>query len=372
MFGYFFRYFVARASYDAIRANAHRRLANAAIAEAQRRQRIAAPVALQAPTLDDNLLAIGRRHAALGMKLKEVEACYGPGEELPSTTRGIDLRAYALNSFCVCVSFWKGRSYQETWSKAGAEKKAIESGELMALLENKTPGHPWSPLKSSSKRLWWWASPLGLVACFEIRESAQSLLHIADPSRGAPSAMPALPAAALPSMPPPPKRRLGRKLLFACFVIFVLFVLYSLNRGSTTRPAPTPEPTVLRALPVETPDTATPKPKKRSTGTTGTIGISHFAQSELGDIVYVDINSIGDDVAKDGVFGTIEAVKTVSDLYMPISGKITEMNPGLDANPESVNKDPYGAGWLVKVEITNPADLNGLMDAEAYKKHIGV
>ena len=106
-------------------------------------------------------------------------------------------------------------------------------------------------------------------------------------------------------------------------------------------------------------------------GNTGTIGITDFAQKELGDIVYVDINTIGDTVAKDAVFGTVEAVKTVSDLFMPIGGKVLEMNKGLDAEPESVNKDPYGAGWMVKVEITNAADLDGLMDAEAYKKHIG-
>ena len=110
----------------------------------------------------------------------------------------------------------------------------------------------------------------------------------------------------------------------------------------------------------------------RVEGNTGTVGITHFAQSELGDIVYIDINSLGDSVAKDAVFGTIEAVKTVSDLYMPIAAKVTEINKGLDATPEAVNKDPYGAGWLVKVEITNPADLDSLMDAETYKKHIGV
>ena len=110
----------------------------------------------------------------------------------------------------------------------------------------------------------------------------------------------------------------------------------------------------------------------RVEGNTGTVGITHFAQSELGDIVYIDINTVGDNIAKNGVFGTIEAVKTVSDLYMPIAAKVTEQNTGLDATPEAVNKDPYGAGWLVKVEITNPADLDALMDAETYKKHIGV
>lgn len=110
----------------------------------------------------------------------------------------------------------------------------------------------------------------------------------------------------------------------------------------------------------------------RVEGNTGTIGITDFAQNELGDIVYVDINTVGDTVAKDAVFGTVEAVKTVSDLYLPVAGKIVEFNKGLDAAPESVNKDPYGAGWMVKVEISSLGDLDSLMDAEAYKKHIGV
>lgn len=110
----------------------------------------------------------------------------------------------------------------------------------------------------------------------------------------------------------------------------------------------------------------------RVEGNTGTIGITDFAQNELGDIVYVDINTVGDTVAKDAVFGTVEAVKTVSDLYLPVAGKIVEFNKGLDAAPESVNKDPYGAGWMVKVELSNAADLDSLMDAETYKKHIGV
>lgn len=110
----------------------------------------------------------------------------------------------------------------------------------------------------------------------------------------------------------------------------------------------------------------------RVEGNTGTIGITDFAQNELGDIVYVDINTVGDTVAKDAVFGTVEAVKTVSDLYLPVAGKIVEFNKGLDAAPESVNKDPYGAGWMVKVEISSPGDLDSLMDAETYKKHIGV
>lgn len=110
----------------------------------------------------------------------------------------------------------------------------------------------------------------------------------------------------------------------------------------------------------------------RVEGSTGTIGITDFAQKELGDIVYVDINTIGDTVAKDGVFGTVEAVKTVSDLFMPITAKVLEQNADLNNAPESVNKDPYGSGWMVKVEITNPADLDALMDAEQYKKHVGM
>lgn len=109
----------------------------------------------------------------------------------------------------------------------------------------------------------------------------------------------------------------------------------------------------------------------RVEGNTATVGISDFAQKELGDIVYVDINTVGDEVAKDAVFGTVEAVKTVSDLFMPISGKITEANSALNDNPESVNKDPYESGWMVKMEISNAAELDELMDAEAYKKHVG-
>lgn len=106
-------------------------------------------------------------------------------------------------------------------------------------------------------------------------------------------------------------------------------------------------------------------------GNTGTIGITDFAQKELGDIVYVDINTIGETIAKDEVFGTVEAVKTVSDLFMPVSGKVLEQNTALNDNPESVNKDPYNSGWMVKIEFTNAAELDGLMDAETYKKHIG-
>lgn len=109
----------------------------------------------------------------------------------------------------------------------------------------------------------------------------------------------------------------------------------------------------------------------RVEGNTATVGITDFAQKELGDIVYVEIETIGETLDKDAVFGTVEAVKTVSDLFLPISGKLTEKNEALNDAPESVNTDPYNSGWMVKLEITNPAELDGLMDAEAYKKHIG-
>lgn len=101
------------------------------------------------------------------------------------------------------------------------------------------------------------------------------------------------------------------------------------------------------------------------------IGITDFAQRELGDIVYVDINTVGDEVNKDDVFGTVEAVKTVSDLFMPVTGTILETNPALIDNPELVNTDAYGEGWMVKVSISNPAELDGLLDAEAYQALVG-
>jgi glycine cleavage system H protein len=101
-------------------------------------------------------------------------------------------------------------------------------------------------------------------------------------------------------------------------------------------------------------------------GTTATIGITDFAQSELGDIVYLDINTVGKNLAAEAVFGTVEAVKTVSDLFLPMAGTITEVNPALTSNPELVNSDPYGAGWMVKVTVNNAADFEGLMNSEAY------
>lgn len=106
-------------------------------------------------------------------------------------------------------------------------------------------------------------------------------------------------------------------------------------------------------------------------GTTATIGITDFAQGELGDIVYVDITTVGQDVNQHDVFGTVEAVKTVSDLFMPVSGKVLEVNPGLEASPEKVNADPYGEGWMVKVEVKNPADVASLLSAGQYKELIG-
>lgn len=99
---------------------------------------------------------------------------------------------------------------------------------------------------------------------------------------------------------------------------------------------------------------------------TATIGITDFAQRELGDIVYVDIDSVGKDLSAEAVFGTVEAVKTVSDLFLPVAGKILEVNPVLSSQPELVNTDPYGQGWMIKVSISNPSDLDGLMNAEAY------
>jgi len=109
----------------------------------------------------------------------------------------------------------------------------------------------------------------------------------------------------------------------------------------------------------------------RVEGNTGTIGITDFAQKELGDIVYVEVESVGENFDKDAVFGTVEAVKTVSDLFMPIAGKVLEKNSALNDKPETVNTDPYGQGWMIKIEIKDAAELSGLMDAEAYKAHVG-
>ncbi|SHG92814.1 glycine cleavage system protein GcvH [Pedobacter caeni] len=101
------------------------------------------------------------------------------------------------------------------------------------------------------------------------------------------------------------------------------------------------------------------------------IGITDFAQRELGDIVYIDINTVGDEVSKDDVFGTVEAVKTVSDLFMPLTATVLETNAELNDNPELVNSDPYGKGWMVKVSISDAAQVDGLLDADAYKALVG-
>ena len=106
-------------------------------------------------------------------------------------------------------------------------------------------------------------------------------------------------------------------------------------------------------------------------GNVATIGITEFAQGELGDIIYVDIDTIGKELAAEAVFGTVEAVKTVSDLFLPVSGTITEKNPLLDSQPELVNQDPYGDGWMVKITLNNPAEVEALMDAAAYKGLVG-
>ena len=102
-------------------------------------------------------------------------------------------------------------------------------------------------------------------------------------------------------------------------------------------------------------------------GDVATVGITSFAQGELGDIVFVEIETEGETLEKGGTFGTIEAVKTVSDLFMPVGGEVLEINPVLESSPELVNKDPYGEGWLIKISITNPAELDGLLSAEQYQ-----
>ncbi len=104
-------------------------------------------------------------------------------------------------------------------------------------------------------------------------------------------------------------------------------------------------------------------------GKTALVGITDFAQGELGDIVYVDISSVGQQIAEHEIFGTVEAVKTVSDLYMPVSGKVLEVNAILEASPEKVNSDPYGDGWMIKIEVTG--SLDDLLSAAQYKELIG-
>jgi glycine cleavage system H protein len=107
-------------------------------------------------------------------------------------------------------------------------------------------------------------------------------------------------------------------------------------------------------------------------GDTATVGITDFAQGELGDIVFVDIATEGETLDAEASFGSVEAVKTVSELYMPVSGEVIEVNPGLDGSPESVNSDPYGTGWMVKIKLSNPSEIEGLLSVEDYKSLIGV
>lgn len=105
-------------------------------------------------------------------------------------------------------------------------------------------------------------------------------------------------------------------------------------------------------------------------GDVATVGITDYAQNELGDIVFVEIETEGENLEKEEVFGTVEAVKTVSDIFMPISGEVSEVNPKLEDSPEIVNKDPYGEGWLIKVKIADKSELDDLIDADKYKELI--
>lgn len=105
----------------------------------------------------------------------------------------------------------------------------------------------------------------------------------------------------------------------------------------------------------------------RVEGDTGIVGVTDFAQGELGDIVFVEIETVGETLDKEEIFGTIEAVKTVSDLFMPVGGEILEMNPELENSPDVVNKDPYGKGWMIKFRITDPDELSDLLSAAKYK-----
>ncbi len=106
-------------------------------------------------------------------------------------------------------------------------------------------------------------------------------------------------------------------------------------------------------------------------GDIATVGITDFAQKELGDIVFVDIDAEGNELDADDVFGTVEAVKTVSDLFLPVAGTVTEVNEDLEGNPENVNSDPYGKGWMVKMKVNDVADVENLMDAAAYQELVG-
>lgn len=106
-------------------------------------------------------------------------------------------------------------------------------------------------------------------------------------------------------------------------------------------------------------------------GDVATIGITDFAQGELGDIVFVEVETVGESLARNEVFGTVEAVKTVSDLYLPVSGQVLEVNERLADEPELINNDPFGEGWIIKLKVDNVADVDGLMDAGAYRESVG-
>ncbi|MDI1305188.1 MAG: glycine cleavage system protein GcvH, partial [bacterium] len=106
-------------------------------------------------------------------------------------------------------------------------------------------------------------------------------------------------------------------------------------------------------------------------GDIATVGITHFAQKELGDIVYVEVETLDQTLEKDEVFGTVEAVKTVSDLFLPLSGEIIEFNDALEGTPEVVNSDPYGAGWMIKIKVSNMDEVDSLLSSESYKELIG-
>lgn len=110
----------------------------------------------------------------------------------------------------------------------------------------------------------------------------------------------------------------------------------------------------------------------RVSGEEAFIGITDFAQRELGDIVFIDVDTVGDEVSQDEVFGTVEAVKTVSDLFMPVTATVLEVNDKIDGSPELVNQDPYGEGWLVRVKLSNAADVDGLLSAADYEAQLAV
>jgi glycine cleavage system H protein len=109
----------------------------------------------------------------------------------------------------------------------------------------------------------------------------------------------------------------------------------------------------------------------RPEGTTATVGITDYAQNQLGDIAFIDIRTEGETLEQNEMFGAIEAVKATADAFMPVSGKVTEINALLDSKPEAVNNDPYGEGWLIRIEMTDPAELDGLMDAAEYQAYLG-